>query len=453
MLKIKNNILKLLVLLIALPLLGLGCKSSGTISKESLTPVNLNYWVVFNEPGDFSEAINAFRLQYPHINITVKKIRIEEYEDSLLRALAEGNGPDIVSLHNTWLREYKDALSPLPASITLPVTEVSGRTTRIVLRTAPSLTLRELRNNFVDVAVDDSIIDEKIYGLPLSLDTLVLFYNRTLLNQANIPTPPGTWSEFKEAVKALTLQDRNGNIIQAGVPLGTSRNINRAPDILAVLMMQNGTEMINGDRAAFNSVPDAVKDRSVFPGRDALTFYTDFASPAKEVYAWNEKLPESLNAFTSQKSAFLFGYAYHLPSIRSLAPGMDLGIAKLPQISAGSKPVNFANYWIESVTKQSKYQNEAWSFLQFAASGANVKSFLNRVQKPTALRALIAEQRQDDILVSFADEVLTAQSWYRGKKPAAAEEAFRVMIDQVARGEKTPEEAINLAAQKVNETF
>ena len=91
--------------------------------------------------------------------------------------------------------------------------------------------------------------------------------------------------------------------------------------------------------------------------------------------------------------------------------------------------------------------------MDFAASAGNAKSLLERAQKPTALRSLIAEQRQDDTLINFADEVLTAQSWYRGQKPAQADEAIRAMIDQVARGEKTPEEAIDLAVQKVNETF
>ena len=148
-----------------------------------------------------------------------------------------------------------------------------------------------------------------------------------------------------------------------------------------------------------------------------------------------------------------FGYAYHRPLIRSLAPGLDLGIAKLPQISASSKPVNFANYWLETVAKQSPHPNEAWAFVQFAATADNVKSFLKRTQKPTALRALIAEQRQDDILITWADQTLTAQSWYRGQNPSAAEEAVRTMIDQVVKGEYTSEQVIKLGVEKVNETF
>ena len=70
--------------------------------------------------------------------------------------------------------------------------------------------MRELRETFVDTAVADSVINNKIFGLPLSFDSLLLYYNRDLLNVADIPTPPLTWSEFSEAVTRLTKLDKQG---------------------------------------------------------------------------------------------------------------------------------------------------------------------------------------------------------------------------------------------------
>jgi len=450
----KNKILSLAALVLILPMIGIGCKGSGTISQDELQRVTLEYWRVFDEPDDFSEIITAFRQNYPHITINVRKFRFEEYEGALLRALAEGRGPDIVSIHNTWVNQYQNIIAPMPEAVTLPTTIPDGRQQRIVLRTQPMLSLRDLRNNFVDVVVDDAVLDNNIYGLPLSVDTLVLYYNKTMLTRENIPTPAATWNEFKEHVKLLTLQDRNGNFVQSGASMGTARNINRGPDILAVLMMQNGTEMTDvGGYATFNLRPAAITNREVLPGRDALQFYTDFANPAKEVYTWNETMNEALDAFTNQKSAYFFGYSYHLPLIRSLAPGLDFGIVGLPQIAGAQTSTNFANYWLESVTKQSEHQNEAWAFIDFATQQNQVVSFLNRANKPTALRTLISLQRNDDDMHIFANQILTAQSWYRGSHAAVAEEAFRAMIDQVVNGEYKAEDAITIAAQKINETL
>ncbi|MBI2051080.1 MAG: extracellular solute-binding protein [Parcubacteria group bacterium] len=452
MAKIKTT--KLLAFLLVLPLLGLGCKGSGTVSKDALAPVTLKYWRVFDEPSDFTDVIAAFKQTYPHINVSVRKLRIEEYEDAIIRALAEGNGPDIISVHAAQLKQYQNLLSPMPQSATLPATIIENNNKRsVMLQTVKLPSSQDLRTAFIDTVATDVMLGGQIYGLPLSVDTMVLYYNRQLLNQANVPAAPRTWEEFKEAVKVLTTQDQNGNIIQSGAALGGARNINRSPDILAALMMQNGTEMTRSGRVAFNEVPASLSSSSVAPGRDALRFYTDFASPAKEVYAWNENLPESLDAFANSQLALFFGYAYHLPLIRSLAPGIDLGITKLPQIAAAGRQVNIANYWFEGVTKQSEHKDEAWGFIQFAASEQGAALFLAKSGKPTALRSLIASQRANPELAPFADQLLTAQNWYHGGNAAAMEEALRTAISQVVAGSLEPDAAIDQAAQNVGLTY
>ncbi|PIZ82419.1 MAG: hypothetical protein COY02_00060, partial [Parcubacteria group bacterium CG_4_10_14_0_2_um_filter_41_6] len=405
------------------------------------------------EPSDFTAPIAQFKQMYPHINVEIKKLRLEEFEDTLIRALAEGAGPDIISIQTSWLKQYQKLIDPMPASVTVPATLFDGKQTYTSLQTTKMPTLVDLRNNYIDTVSEDMAIGSTIYGLPLGVDTLVMYYNRQMLNQANITEPARTWEEFKDQIKLLTYQDKNGNILQSGATIGGASNINRASDILAVLMMQNGTEMESGGKVAFNQVPTGLKDDSVVPGRDALRFYTDFSSPAKEVYTWNENMPESLNAFANQQSAYFFGYSYHLPLIRSLGSGVDLGIAKLPQISTTGRQVNIANYWMESVVKQSSYKNEAWAFLQFITSQTGATQFLSASGKPTALRALIASQRSSEELKPFADQLLTSSSWYHGKDANAMENAFRFMISQIIDGSKTPEQAINDAAQTINLTY
>ncbi len=451
--KTKNKIIKLAAILTIIPFLGIGCKGSGTIEKESLEPVTLRYWQVFNEPGDFTQTITSFKQMYPHINIEVKKMRLEEYEDAIIRALAAGEGPDIISIQTTWLKQYQEFLEPMPQSVTVAATFYENNKPIIKLKTTKMPSVQDIRNLYIDTVQKDIIIGSSIYALPLSVDTLALYYNRQILNQAGIANPASTWEEFKEHIKLITTQDKNGNLVRSGAAIGTARNINRAPDILAALMMQNGTEMIKNGKAMLNQIPENFPDKTIVPGRDALRFYTDFASPAKEVYTWNETIQEALNAFANQKAGYFIGYSYHLPLIRSLNPGIDIGISRLPQISTTGKQVNFANYWIETVTRGSKNKNEAWAFIQFATSQNGVEPFLEKARRPTALRALIANQRKDTEIGPFAEQLLTSSTWYQGRDIDAAEEAIRIMIEQVIKGSKTTEEAINEAVSAINLTY
>ena len=60
-----------------------------------------------------------------------------------------------------------------------------------------------------------------------------------LLNNAGIPELSPYWNQdFQQQVKKLTKQDVRGELIQSGVALGGSKNIERSSDILSALMMK-----------------------------------------------------------------------------------------------------------------------------------------------------------------------------------------------------------------------
>ena len=463
---IKRKLLILSLIFSFIVTSGFGCKLVDKKTQEAMKPLTLTYWRVYDGPDDFAEILSAYKTLHPFITISYRKLRYSEYERELINALAEDRGPDIFSIHNTWVKKYLSKITPLPPTITMAYPVIRGAIKKEVipeLRTAKSLSLNDLRNNFVDTVYQDAFnltLDEKtkqyekkIYGLPLSVDTLVMYYNTDLLNNAGIAEPPAYWNnEFQQDVKKMTKQNDKGEIIQSGAALGGAGNIERYSDILSVLMMQNGAVMMaDNGQALFNAIPAAFNDQKYNPGLEALRFYSDFANPAKEVYAWNKNLDNSLNLFTRGKLGIMFGYSYHSPMIKAQAPKLNFSITKLPQIE-GNTPVNFANYWLETVSSKSKYTNEAWDFVQFETKAEQVKTYLAKTKRPTALRALVNAQIEDLDIGVFAQQVLTAKSWYKGADSNAMEKIFAEMIDAVVLAQDRIENVINLAANKVTQT-
>jgi len=458
--KAKISILFLLCILILTS--GFGCKYVSREVKDKMQKVELNYWRVFDGPDAFSEIIAKYNALHPFVKINYTKLRYDEFEEKLIEAFATDRGPDIFSIHNTWIRKYQDTglIAPMPPQITMAYPVEKGNLKKEVipeLRTTKSITLKELKSKYFDAVYDDVVIatdkskaEGRIYGMPLFIDTLAMYYNRDLFNNAGITTPSDYWNrEFQQNVKKLTKQNNKGQIIQSGVALGGAYNIERNSDILSVLMMQNGTKMMNNGLVMFNQKSE---EKNYNPGSDALRFYIDFANPAKEIYSWNETLENSMDLFVQNKLAMMFGYAYMLPDIRSRAPKLNFGVAKLPQIEGNTQVVNFANYWVEVVSSKSKNTDTAWDFVQFITKAEQAKSYLQKTKKPTALRSLIDGQLDDQDIGVFAEQVLTSKSWYKGHDSEATEGIIQEMVNTVITGQKEILDTINFGVRKVQQT-
>jgi len=464
-----NRLLSGFLLFSTLLTTGAGC--FGGSSAATNTKLTLKVWGVFDEADSWKTLIDTYRVAHPNVTVEYTKLRFEDYKDELIRSIAEGKGPDVMAVHNTWLGGFTDLLAPMPDAVNVSHIETQGtlRKENVLVSTSQStMSMKTLKQNFVPAVIQDVVMPymkdaksdpvDKIYALPMAMDTLGLFYNQDMLNAAGIPQPPATWEDFQNAVKALTKIDTLGKITQSGAGIGTAKNVERAPDILSILMMQNGVEMVDErGRVTFNDIPKG-SPRDAPPGVDAVRFYTDFANPTKEVYTWNTAMPSSLDAFVNGQTAMFLGYSYHLPIIRTLAPKLNIGIASLPQISASTdltQQVNYGNYWAEGVSKDSKYQDYAWDFVQFATDAKNVGSYLADAGKPTALRSLIAGQLNDEDLGVFAAQLLTAKTWYRGKNVDAQEKAMNQLIDDFLAGTygDDPQKAVDNAARVVAQTY
>jgi len=449
---------------------GLGCKGISQEEQNAIKPITLNYWRVIDEQDSFGEIIQAYNALHPNISINYKKLRTEDLESSLLNAMAEDRGPDMFSIPNTWLRAYQSKIYPLPASLKVAYQSVQGtyqKKTVVTIKNTATPSAKNIQDTYISDVGNNVIIptldpatnqySKMVYGLPLSVDTLVLYYNKDLLDLAGIASPPQTWSDFQKDVIALAKIDQNNDIIRAGAAIGTSKNVDRSADILALLMMQNGVVMANDNGSpTFNQVP-AGWSGSTPPAEQALQFYTDFAQPTKQVYTWNNKISGSLDAFVRGQAAFFIGYGYHQGYIKARAPKLNYNLAAIPQVNLEA-PTNFASYWLETVSKKTKYPNEAWDFILFANKAENVVKYLNKTGKVAALRELISSEKENPDLAVLAGQLLTAKSWYKGQNVTAAEKYFNEMIDTVL-DEKTLNDTaiynkvVNSAAGKIQQTI
>jgi len=292
------------------------------------------------------------------------------------------------------------------------------------------------------------------------MDTLAVYFNRDILNTADIVNPPTTWSELVQQVGRLTLLDNQSNVIQSAIGLGRADNVAHAVDITSLLMMQNGTAMTDasGRLAQFDRGTDDYN-----PGLRALGFYSDFADPTKEVYTWTKQFSNSLDNFIEGKIAYYIGTLADRPIIDGRGQQLNYDIAPMFHINSDGTDtsaltnarikMNAATYWIETVAQRSAYQNEAWNFVQFMSQSENVSSYLEDTGRVSALRKNLAAQVGNQQLAIFASQALSAKSWYRGENWSETQSAFIEMINSVADKTADPAEALTRAAKRTQLTY
>lgn len=440
----------------ALVLVGAGCGGSNLPAPEAL---ELTVWRTGDQIEELFTLTEEYKAVYPHVSFDIKTFTEAEYKEQLLDAWAKGEGPDIFSVSNMDLGEYvsKGLVTPMPQSAALSraVAEKSfGKTTISVdVRTVNFPTENQIRDQFANVVADDIVFrDGTVAGLPYAMDTMVMYYNRDLLARANVAVPPTTWTEFRDAVEAMVELDDEGNVVLPATALGTAGNVPHYFDIVSLLMMQNGAEMISTNGAFATFAQESKTRPEFFPGREAVSFYAAFADEALRTYSWDAQQPDALEAFTQGTLGFYFGYYGDREVIEQRAPSLNFSYVKVPQVDPGN-PVNYANYKVESVHVGSENPEHAWNFINFVASQENMVRLYEEMQAVPARKALIGELQEDPVYGDVAQQALTAKSWYHGTDPAEALNIFTEMLDDVNEKTDTVEAIVGLAAQKINLTL
>lgn len=380
--------------------------------------IALEVWGLFDDSDIYEPIFQAYQKTRPDVNLRYKKFIWDDYEPTLIDALASGRGPDIFMIHNTWLGKHKDKLSPAPSSV---------------------------RFDFLPSTRSDFGSGNKIYAIALFIDNLGLFYNKDMFAQEGFFNAPKTWDQFTANSKALTRFSPAGELIRAGAALGgDSKTINRATDILLFLMLQNNVKPFELSRGRMG-VSWKDDQKKFEAAKDALRFYTDFASPSKSVYTWNEDQDYSIDAFSQGKLAMMLNYSYNIDTIKRKSPYLNFATAPLPQKAA---LVSVGNYWGLGVSNQSNYKDEAWDFIEFFSRDDQYLSYIKQTGRLSAREKFLTAQKDDPLLKPFVDQASWMVTPFEPDEKKV-QDIFDEMMRKVTSGELSHEQALRLAADRL----
>jgi len=372
------------------------------------------------------------------------------YENRALNSILAGQGPDVWAMPNDWVYRHKEKLAPMPDTLNKTI----------------------VIDKFVPAVKDSVVIDGKVMAVAPAVEPLVLFYNPALITSAQTAVSANkalskeqktqyngfltkfsqTWTDFTEAAKLLTV--KNGSVVtQAGVAMGTSA-ITSANDLLYLLMLQNGTEIVaDGVNQATYGLPvTTAAGAQDYPGARALDFYASFADPNSANYTWSDSLGNDVSAFGQGKVAFLFGTSRTENVFLQDYPFLKYRKNYVPQVNVESDKIkDYAIFNAFGVTKSSK-SGVAWGALS-ALSATNITDYSSATRK-----AVSTKKNNYDISIKNRDgsnpeslELATAKSLVKGRYPLEFDSFLRKAIDSVNAKTNTSQGALDLASNKATE--
>ena len=339
------------------------------------------WWGLWEDESTISPLIAEYEAKNPKVKVKYIEQSKQDYRERLTNALAKGTGPDIFTFHNSWVPMFKNYLDPIPATIMTP---------------------SEFSQVFYPVMASDLTGGTGILGIPLGYDALALFINTDIFASYG-KVPPATWDDLRSLAIELTKKDDQGVIIQSGVALGRTENIDHWQEILALMMLQNGADLTNPTGKL---------------AEDALTFFTLFATSDG---VWDTSLPSSTAMFAGGKLAMYLAPSWRVFEITQLNPTLNFKTAPVPQLAKGSpnqKDVVYATYWVQGVSNKGKNKTTAWEFLKFISSRDSLSKLYANASKQRKFgeaypRVDMASLLTDHpVLGSIISQAPNARSWF-----------------------------------------
>lgn len=341
-----------------------------------------------------------------------------QLDQDLVEALAEGRGPDLVIMPQSLLHKEKSRIVPISYKV---------------------ISARDFKNSYIEAA-ESLMGEEGIWGIPLTVDPMVLYWNRTSFTNAGIAEPPKTWDELVSIVPKLAKKDSVGNLKSFAIALGEYSNVSHAKEILSTLIIQNGNPISmfdNFGELVVQIYGDGAKSR------DALAFYTSFVDPVRANYTWSRSQRNSTLAFSESSLSMYLGFGSELTKIAGRNPNLNFDIAPIPQIKDSAR-VTFGSLTLMAIPKQSANPQVALLAAQVLGSREILQLMTNLTDLPPVRRDLLSSSPENAYQKVLYDSALIAKTWEDPDSDLSSQ-VFKELIETVTSGKSSITEALSVA--------
>lgn len=372
------------------------------------TPLRLLTYMDGHNQAVLGELVERFNTEHQSIRVSLEYVPLGNMKKQLLVANASGDLPDMTILDNP--DNAAMAASGLLADIST------------LVRTWPE------RTQFFIGPWQSTYYQNRQYGIPFTSNCIALFYNKQLLKEGGLAVPD-SWDRLAKAAKALTSKDRKGFAISA------TRTEEGTFQYIPWLLSAGGSIRDISSREAAKSV-------------QFLRSLIEEGSMSPDVLYWTQE--DVMRQFVAGKTAMMINGPWNIENIRSLAPDLDFGIAKLPRDKQWASVLGGENLVI---MKKGRVE-ESWAFVSWLCSAERIDEYSSRTGyfPPRRDVARTSERwNNDPLLTVFMDQMQYAMP--RGPHPRWPEisQAIINAIQEGLSGTSTVEDALLRASARIGD--
>ena len=274
----------------------------------------------------FDDAAKAFEAANPGTKIQIEVVPWDNLQQKLTTDISAGANADLSIIGTRWLLDYvsQDVVEPLDAYVT------------------PAF-----RARFIDTFLTPSVLNAKVYGLPIAASARAMYYNKEVFKKAGYDALPATWADFKVAAEKIKA---------TGVyPFGLQGKEIETDVYFYYALWSYGGEIVKDGKSGLGSQA-AVDAANLYKGMiDAGLTEPGVTSYARE---------DVQNLFKQGKVATVITAPFLSGQIKKEAPNLNYAVAAIPAGPSGAQ----GTYGVtDSIVmfKNSKVKDEAWKFLDF----------------------------------------------------------------------------------------